>query len=272
MYLRQKKVRSSKENLELNDTASSKIDKELKQIFDQCCKDATQLTNVTNGDRLVLYGLYKQATAGDAPEEKPSMLQVVARAKHNSWSNFHGMPQHEAMAYYIKAVKEFGDGNSIPNEEEDLQLPSSGLGLKPSQLIDNAEDETNDDGSLEAKLLKAASSKNLTLMKELIEQGVDFNHADDNGETALHLCADRGMVDGVAYLLQLGADPNVADNDGISVLQAAVIAGHFLVCKILLEKGADPDQKDDDGDSPRSCAEDDDNARIKELFSKLKKK
>jgi ankyrin repeat protein len=58
--------------------------------------------------------------------------------------------------------------------------------------------------------------------------------------------------------LKSGAVVDSVDHDGVSVLQAAVIAGHVDICALLLHHGADPDHLDADEESPRSCAEGDD--------------
>jgi len=50
------------------------------------------------------------------------------------------------------------------------------------------------------------------------------------------------------------------------VLEAAVIGGSIEVVTILVNAGADPDHQDVDGDTPRSCAEDDDNEDMKMLL------
>jgi ankyrin repeat protein len=180
------------------------------------------------------------------------------------------MPKQTAQFHYIHAVKELqnGDAISLPSSVEFDLGPSTGMGLKPSQLAFDDEDDTGTStDSLESRLRKAATSDDIMIMKELVEQGANINAADDHGETALHFCSDRGMLDGVVYLLELGADPNAVDHDGISVLQAAVIAGHAAVCKILLDEGADPDHQDADGDSPRSCADEDHSEKMKQLFA-----
>ncbi|MGV2389906.1 MAG UNVERIFIED_CONTAM: ankyrin repeat domain-containing protein [Microcystis novacekii LVE1205-3] len=141
------------------------------------------------------------------------------------------------------------------------------MGMQPSIPIEEESEPEVDGESACARLRNAAATAGVLEMKSWIEQGANLNAADDNGQTALHFCADRGMLDGVVYLLQLGANPNAADQDGISVLQAAVIAGHVEICKILLEAGANPDHEDSDGDTPRSCANEDPSEKMVILFA-----
>jgi ankyrin repeat protein len=251
---------------------ASPTDQVLLDLFDDAIATSSLLQGLSNGDKLMLYSLYKQARSGDAPTKGPSMLNVVEYAKHSAWSRFRGMPRSTAMAHYIQGVNELRSEDSISENSSsgnDFGGASSGMGLQPSMPLDLPDEAEANEESLEAKLRNAAATAGLQEMILVIEMGADLNSADDHGETALHFCADRGMLDGVVYLLQLGADPNVSDHDGISVLQAAVIAGHTEVCKVLLEARADPDHQDSDGDSPRSCAIEDGSAAMVELFSVL---
>jgi ankyrin repeat protein len=254
-----------------DDVASaSPTDQVLLDLFDDAIATSTLLQGLSNGDKLMLYSLYKQARFGDAPMKGPSVLNMVEYSKHSAWNRFRGMPRSTAMAHYIRGVNELRSGDSISENSSsgsDFDGPSSGMGLQPSMPVDLPDEPDVNGESLEAKLRNAAATAGLKEMKVVIEMGADLNSADDHGETALHFCADRGMLDGVAYLLELGADPNASDHDGISVLQAAVIAGHTEVCKVLLEAGADPDHQDSDGDSPRSCAIEDESAALVELFA-----
>ena len=55
---------------------------------------------------LRLYGLYKQATAGDATGKRPGMLDVRARAKWDAWAALGGMTRDDAMRGYIAAAGE----------------------------------------------------------------------------------------------------------------------------------------------------------------------
>lgn len=53
---------------------------------------------------LKLYGLYKQATAGDNGREKPGFSDLVGRAKWDAWNALKGMPPEAAMQQYITLV------------------------------------------------------------------------------------------------------------------------------------------------------------------------
>ena len=103
---------------------------------------------------------------------------------------------------------------------------------------------------------------------ETSDVSLDINYKDQNGQTALHIAADRGNLLVVELLLDYGANKDAVDNEGISVLQAAVIAGHLPVCSELLRRGANPDQPDQDGDTARLCAMDDGSILLQELFTK----
>lgn len=52
-----------------------------------------------------LYGLYKQATIGDAPLYGPTFLQPKALAKWKAWSTVRGMSSADAMSGYILTVR-----------------------------------------------------------------------------------------------------------------------------------------------------------------------
>lgn len=107
---------------------------------------------------------------------------------------------------------------------------------------------------------------------ELIDSGVDLGEADDNGRTALHYAARRGMQDVLevlidanvaidpqdnwgrtplfeaaqtanhaiaALLLKAGAKVNHRDKEGLTPLHLAAGSGHLAVVNLLLRKGAD---------------------------------
>ena len=51
--------------------------------------------------------------------------------------------------------------------------------------------------------------------------GVDFNLADYNGRTPLHVAVAHGLTDHIAYLLEHGADPRAVDINGVTPLDEA---------------------------------------------------
>jgi len=58
----------------------------------------------SNDELLELYGLYKQATSGDASGKRPGMLDVRGRAKYDAWAKQSGTSAEAARAAYVKVV------------------------------------------------------------------------------------------------------------------------------------------------------------------------
>ena len=58
----------------------------------------------SNDDLLALYGLYKQATAGDVAGARPGMLDFRGRAKYDAWTARRGMAKEQAMQSYVEIV------------------------------------------------------------------------------------------------------------------------------------------------------------------------
>lgn len=58
-----------------------------------------------NPTLLKIYALYKQATAGDNAEKKPSFSDVVGRAKWDAWEKFKGTGTEAAQQQYIDLIE-----------------------------------------------------------------------------------------------------------------------------------------------------------------------
>ena len=58
-----------------------------------------------NATLLKLYGLYKQASAGDNTETKPGFSDMVGRAKWEAWNAIKGTPSAEAMQQYVDLIE-----------------------------------------------------------------------------------------------------------------------------------------------------------------------
>ena len=75
--------------------------------FDRACDDVKALTNVTNDDKGVLYGLFKQATLGDNAQPRPpfNVFDMLSAAKWNAWEARRGTSREQAAAQYAEFVQ-----------------------------------------------------------------------------------------------------------------------------------------------------------------------
>ncbi|WP_037585243.1 acyl-CoA-binding protein [Stenoxybacter acetivorans] len=79
---------------------------DLAQQFAQAQNDVVSLAERPDNTTLLkLYAFYKQATSGDAGDEKPSMFDLVAKKKYEAWGKIKGMSKDEAMQQYIAEVE-----------------------------------------------------------------------------------------------------------------------------------------------------------------------
>ncbi|MGF1465434.1 MAG: acyl-CoA-binding protein [Sandaracinaceae bacterium] len=58
----------------------------------------------SNEDLLALYGLFKQATAGDVSGKRPGMFDLKGRAKWDAWKAREGTSADDARAAYVALV------------------------------------------------------------------------------------------------------------------------------------------------------------------------
>lgn len=83
-----------------------------KSFQDAAARIKTRKTTPSNGDLLILYGLYKQATAGDCNVAQPWAVQIESRAKWEAWNKNKGMERMNAMRKYIDKVEELMSGGA----------------------------------------------------------------------------------------------------------------------------------------------------------------
>jgi len=57
-----------------------------------------------NATLLKIYGLYKQATAGDNTEKKPGFGDMVGRAKWDAWAACKGTASEDAKRQYVDLI------------------------------------------------------------------------------------------------------------------------------------------------------------------------
>jgi ankyrin repeat protein len=130
------------------------------------------------------------------------------------------------------------------------------------------------DGVLGVCLLLAAQKRRHSIVRTLLDKGVDIDSRDATGRTALHRAADWNDKDLVEMLLKYNADVDIKDNkletawssicgneghaeveailvkaktdvntkgeDGVSALYLAAAGGHTTIVRRLLRSGTDP--------------------------------
>ena len=77
---------------------------DLQEAFEAATERAKDLPKQSNEVLLDLYGIFKQATAGDVTGEKPGPFDFVGAAKYDAWEKRRGMTQDDAKQAYIDLV------------------------------------------------------------------------------------------------------------------------------------------------------------------------
>jgi acyl-CoA-binding protein len=79
---------------------------DLKSRFEQAVADSKTLPEKPDNMTLLkLYGLYKQATSGDADGKRPGFGDMVGRAKWDAWNARKGESTEASMQAYIDEVE-----------------------------------------------------------------------------------------------------------------------------------------------------------------------
>lgn len=80
---------------------------DLKTRFEQAVADSKTLPERPDNQTLLkLYGLYKQATSGDADGPAPGFADLVGRAKWDAWQALKGTGADDAMQQYVALIDE----------------------------------------------------------------------------------------------------------------------------------------------------------------------
>jgi diazepam-binding inhibitor (GABA receptor modulating acyl-CoA-binding protein) len=82
---------------------------DLQAEFDAAVTNSRKLSQrPDNATLLKIYGLYKQATAGDNGEKKPGFGDLVGRAKWDAWNGLKGTAGDDAKRQYIELIRSLG--------------------------------------------------------------------------------------------------------------------------------------------------------------------
>ena len=78
---------------------------EVSAEFEAAVEASKSLPSKPDNDTLLkLYGLYKQATAGDVSSKRPGFTDPVGRAKWDAYEKFKGTDSAQAQSDYIALV------------------------------------------------------------------------------------------------------------------------------------------------------------------------
>ena len=79
---------------------------DLKTRFNAAAADSKKLAKSTSNDmKLKMYGLFKQACAGDVTGPRPGFTDIVGRAKYDAWAAVKATSTEDAMQQYIDLVE-----------------------------------------------------------------------------------------------------------------------------------------------------------------------
>jgi acyl-CoA-binding protein len=215
-------------------------------------------------DRLMLYGLYKQAMVGnrnDSDAVKPSKLNIVEYAKFDAWGKFHGLPRSYAMEKYCEVVFHFSNGgtSSFVNENGESEHSIDGDVVYDDDDNEDANegDDLDEDGcALDNKGGDDDSVACMGLRPSTLSGNIDITTTSQHEETDSSLTPEVRLRnaamsnDIVALQTIINAkvcDINNADEDGQTALHFAVDRKSHDCITALIKAGANVNAVDRDG-------------------------
>lgn len=99
-----------------------------------------------------------------------------------------------------------------------------------------------------AAMFDPVEGGNTSLVKALIERGIDLTTTNEHGNTALHVAAAKAGGVGIAItLIEAGSDVNAIGKGGATPLHYAAYTGNNDMVRGLLAREANPDTRDGNG-------------------------
>ena len=115
-------------------------------------------------------------------------------------------------------------------------------------------------------IFEAASSGNVRLIGQLLNQGVNVNQANNERETALHMAAAKGHYSTVIYLLNHGANLHARTISNWQPIHHATRFRHAQIANYLKQRGSQIYAKTSDGMSSVDMARAVNDRRIMGIF------
>ena len=91
---------------------------DLQKNFAAAAADSRNLSETRGNDvKLKLYGLFKQAGAGDVAGPRPGLTDLVGRAKYDAWAALKGTNPEDAMQRYVDLVESLKLGRTTKTND-----------------------------------------------------------------------------------------------------------------------------------------------------------
>lgn len=122
-----------------------------------------------------------------------------------------------------------------------------------AQKVSNAKRDT---------LFSAVENGNLTLVKQLFDQGLSPYTKNEYGNSVLYWAAYRRNIAIVRFVLSRQTDQRKRARDAAEALQVAAAVSSIDIARLLIANGAQVNSRDDDGSTPLMSAAHDGNAEM----------
>lgn len=132
-----------------------------------------------------------------------------------------------------------------PTREEDLLALLRNYerfvreGIIPSEEQESIDFNLVNPNTGVSNLMIVAANGSRKELKQAVNQGINPNQQDNQGNTPLIYAVAEGKRDNVDLLLEEGADPNQANNQGGTPLAYAIEKGEGEIAEMLIEAGAE---------------------------------
>jgi acyl-CoA-binding protein len=125
----------------------------LQELFDDIVAlirdtPVTPELQISDADKLSMYGLYKQATVGPCDDTTaPSRFQLVARAKYQAWLDCQNMTKRQAMLEYVQLASSHDHWLGTKCREKLLEWKESSVSSDEGEMA-SADESVSGDSSL----------------------------------------------------------------------------------------------------------------------------
>ncbi|XP_059306021.1 ankyrin repeat domain-containing protein EMB506, chloroplastic [Lycium ferocissimum] len=230
--------------------------------FTQLCPTTT--TAITSTVNVISFRFQRRINLGFLSFQNfPKKISIVKLSKGNFWEDpddgSDSEEEEEDMEYGAENEVNANSTNGLSssNYEDEFVKQVEQL-LSPEEraiLYQNQTPELDKISTAKWNPLHTfALAGQIRFMDRLLEEGIDIDVVDKEGQTALHHAVFGKKEAVISHLLRKGANPQVTDMDGVTPLHYAVQAGAMQTVKMLIKYKVDVNATDNEGWTPLHVA------------------